>query len=89
MMVMTTSLASRSIYFLLHRFFAATAAIWERLRGLSARAVPPLTAQRDSMGILGWVYRLGYVRIELRRFTDGFQEDLVGELVGIAWAGFC
>jgi hypothetical protein len=42
------------------------------------------------VGVLGRVYRLfgDGVRVELGRFADGFEENLMRELVGIARASF-
>ncbi len=40
------------------------------------------------MGVLGWIGRFHFVRVELGSLADGLKENLVGELVGIAGAFF-
>ena len=46
----------------------------------------PETAQRDRVRILRGVYRLWCGGVELWGFADGFEEDLVGKLVGVTRA---
>jgi len=59
------------------------------LSGSSRAAFKPTkTTESDSGGVLGCVcwLRFNLVWIVLRRFADGFEEDLMRELVRIAGA---
>ena len=77
--------------FFSQRAFAALAAIWERLRGLSASALASAslessqTSQGNGVGIFGWIYWRRLQRwFSLWSLAGCLKDDLESSLVWIA-----